>query len=215
MFFSEQGTAIAKLIEPGKTSVLDLSAYSSIGAFNIRALVIGFITKKLFNERMLVRKKEELEAVQHGIDYLAYKGKREFPLVWLFLDEAHEFLPNAGKTAATDALIQALREGRQPGISIVLATQQPGQIHTDVMTQADIVISHRVTARIDVQALNSIMQSYLLEDIKTTLDALPNLKGSAIILDDNSERIYPMRVRPRLTWHGGEAPTAIKIERRI
>jgi hypothetical protein len=103
-----------------------------------------------------------------------------------------------------------LREGRQPGISLVLATQQPGKIHTDAMTQSDIVISHRVTAKLDFQALNDITQSYLYENISAKLNGLPRLKGSAIILDDNSERIYAMRVRPRFTWHGGEAPTAIK-----
>jgi hypothetical protein len=42
------------------------------------------------------------------------------------------------------------------------------------------------------------------------MNQLPSEKGSAVILDDNSERLYPMRVRPRFTWHGGEAPTAIK-----
>lgn len=45
------------------------------------------------------------------------------------------------------------------------------------------------------------------------MDDLPSLKGSAIILDDNSERIYPSRIRPRFTWHGGEAPVAIKAEK--
>ena len=136
-------------------------------------------------------------------------------MVWIFIDEAHEFLPLDKKTIATDALVQLLREGRQPGISLVLATQQPGQIHRDVMTQSDIVISHRVTSQPDLEALNHIMQSYLLESIKKYMDDLPTLKGSAIILDDNSERIYPMRIRPRFTWHGGEAPTAIKAEKRL
>ena len=46
----EKGTEIGELIEAGRTSVLDLSMYSSVGAFNVRALVIGLITKKLFNE---------------------------------------------------------------------------------------------------------------------------------------------------------------------
>jgi hypothetical protein len=59
------------------------------------------------------------------------------------------------------------------------------------------------------------MQTYLLEDIKQQIDELPSLKGSAIILDDNSERLYPMRIRPRFTWHGGEAPTAIRAEIKI
>jgi hypothetical protein len=93
-----------------------------------------------------------------------------------------------------------------------MATQQPGQIHHDAMTQSDIVISHRVTAKPDIEALNEIMQTYLLESIRQQMDNLPSLKGSAIILDDNSERIYPIRVRPSFTWHGGEAPTAIKAE---
>ncbi|HLD37689.1 MAG TPA: helicase HerA-like domain-containing protein [Candidatus Nanoarchaeia archaeon] len=211
----EEGTQINELIEAGRTSILDLSMYSSVGTFNVRALVIGLITKKLFNERMMARKREEIQAVQHGSDYLAFSQEREMPLVWLFLDEAHEFLTKEGKTPATDALIQVLREGRQPGISLVLATQQPGQIHNDVMTQSDIVISHRVTSKQDISALNEIMQTYVLESIKKNLDDLPSLKGSAILLDDNSERIYPMRVRPRFTWHGGEAPTAVKVEKRM
>lgn len=212
---SQKGTEISDLITAGETTVLDLSVYSSIGAFNVRALVIGIISRKLFEQRMDARKKEEIQSIQHGMDYLYYNPAREVPLVWIFIDEGHEFLPRNGKTPATDSLMQILREGRQPGISLILATQQPGQIHKDVMTQADIVLSHRVTAKPDIEALNQIMQTYLLESIKQKLDELPNLKGSAIILDDNSERIYPMRIRPRFTWHGGEAPTSVKAETEI
>ncbi len=211
----KEATQVKDLISAGITSVLDLSVYNSIGAFNVRALVINLISRKIFNQRMDARKKEEIESVSKGLDYFSTEEKKESPLIWVFIDEAHEFLPLNGKTIATDALVQLLREGRQPGISVVLATQQPGQIHRDVMTQSDIVISHRVTSQPDLEALNHIMQSYLLESIKKYMDELPNLKGSAIILDDNSERIYPMRIRPRFTWHGGEAPTAVKIEKRL
>jgi len=214
--FAEKGEKVTRtedLILGGTTSVLDLSAYNSVGAFNIRALVISLISKKIFNQRMSARKKEEIKSVSSGFNFLASDIKKEIPLVWMFIDEAHEFLPLNGKTAATDALVQLLREGRQPGISLVLATQQPGQIHRDVMTQSDIVIAHRVTAQPDLAALNQIMQSYLLENIKKYMDDLPNVNGSAIILDDNSERIYPMKIRPRFTWHGGEAPVAMKPEK--
>ena len=209
----KHATEISELVSPGHTSILDLSVYSSIGAFNVRALVIGLISRKLFKQRLEARKKEEIQAIQHGVDYLSYKTTREMPLIWIFIDEAHEFLPKDSQTPATDALVQLLREGRQPGISLVLATQQPGQIHKDVMTQSDIIISHRVTSEPDTEALNQIMQTYLLSSIRKSMDALPSLKGSAIILDDNSERLYPMRMRPRFTWHGGEAPTAIKAKR--
>jgi len=210
----KQSTQIKDLISAGTTSVLDLSVYNSIGAFNVRALVISLISRKIFNQRMDARKKEEIESVSQKLSFSSQE-KKENPLVWFFIDEAHEFLPLEGKTPATDALVQLLREGRQPGISVVLATQQPGKIHRDVMTQSDIVISHRVTSQQDLEALNSIMQSYLLDSIKKYMDDLPTLKGSAIILDDNSERIYPMQIRPRFTWHGGEAPTAVKIDKKL
>ncbi len=206
---------VKDLISGGTTSVLDLSVYNSVGTFNVRALVIGLISRKIFNQRMNSRKKEEIESVTRGWTSVSSGSSRENPLVWIFIDEAHEFLPLNEKTAATDSLVQLLREGRQPGISVVLATQQPGQIHRDVMTQSDIVIAHRVTSQPDIEALNYIMQSYLFEGIKKYMDDLPALNGSAIILDDNSERIYPMRIKPRLTWHGGEAPAAVNAERRL
>ena len=209
---TKEGTEIKDLVTAGTTSILDISVYSSISGFNIRALVISLVSRKLFQDRMSARKSEEIEAIRHGQDYLSYTTKRSDPLVWLFLDEAHEFLRKDEKTPATDALVQILREGRQPGISLVLATQQPGQIHKDVLTQSDIVLSHRVTAAPDIEALNQIMQTYLLSNIKQQLDNLPRLKGSAILLDDNSERIYPIRIRPKFTWHGGEAPTAVRTE---
>ncbi len=208
-------TKISDLVTAGKTSVLDLSVYNSVGSFNVRALVISLVSRKMFNERMAARKKEEITSISKGLSFSEFGDKKETPLVWMFIDEAHEFLPLDDKTIATDALIQLLREGRQPGISLVLATQQPGKIHRDVMTQSDIVISHRVTSAPDLEALNQIMQSYLIESIKQYMDELPSMKGSAIILDDNSERIYPMRVHPRFTWHGGEAPTAVNPEKSL
>ncbi len=210
----QKATKVEDLVTGGTTSVLDLSVYNSIGAFNVRALVVSLISRKIFNQRMMARKKEEIESISKGWNFMSF-DKKEDPLVWIFIDEAHEFLPLNEKTVATDALVQLLREGRQPGISLVLATQQPGQIHRDVMTQSDIVIAHRVTSKPDLDALNYIMQSYMLEGIKRYMDDLPGLKGSAIILDDNSERIYPMRIKPRFTWHGGEAPTAIRVERKL
>ena len=210
--FSKEGTPISEIVKRGRVSVLDVSVYDNQ---NIKALVIGLLGRKLLKDRLLSRKMEEIRTIESGYSYFSdlEEDKEQVPFVWLMVDESHEFLPREGKTPASDALIQLLREGRQPGISLVLATQQPGEIHKDVMTQSDIVVSHRVTAKKDIDALNSMMQSYLVKDIQRYLNELPRLKGSAIILDDNSERIYPMRVRPKLSWHGGETPSAVKVRK--
>ncbi len=208
--FSEESTQIKDIIKGGRVSVLDISAYKE---WNVKALVSGIVCKKLMQERVVARKKEEMEDIKRGHSYFqtTVEGTgEELPMVWILIDEAHNMLPKDNKTAATDALVTILREGRQPGISLILATQQPGEIHKDVITQTDIVISHRLTAKRDLMALNSMMQSYLYGDMTKYFNMLPKLRGSAIILDDNSERIYPLQVRPKLSWHGGEAPTAIK-----
>ena len=124
-------------------------------------------------------------------------------------------MPHNEKTAATDALVTILREGREPGISLVLASQQPGKINTDVMTQSDIIISHRITAKVDTDALGKLTQSYMRQALDQELNELPRTKGAALIMDDENEKIYPVQVRPRFTWHGGEAPTAIKKEKKL
>jgi len=213
--FSEKGIKLDDLVQPGKVAIVDLSCYTNLSSnWNIKGLVIGLISRKLLIERINKRKIEEVNNIESGQLYVKPK-ENELPLIWLLIDEAAEYLPKKGKSTASDSLIQILREGRQPGISLVLATQQPGEIHTDVLTQSDVVISHRVTAKRDIEALNSMMQSYLYADILKYLNQLPNLKGSAIVLDDNSERIYPIQVRPRFSWHGGSSPSALKKEKTL
>jgi len=216
--FSDEGTKIDVLIKGGTVSILDMSAYAtSEGGWGVKALVVGLICKKVFIERMISRQLEEVEAIKVGYSYFKLEeeieSKEKKPLVWFFVDEAHELLPSEGKTAATDALVTILREGRQPGISLLLITQQPGKVHSDVLTQSDIVIGHRLTAKRDIDALNAMMQSYLGDTLTGYLNTLPAEPGAAILLDDNSERLFPLRTRPKFSWHGGEAPTAIKYKR--
>jgi len=216
--FDEEGTSLKDLAKGGQVTVLDLSCYATMpGSWNIKNLVIGLISQKLFIERMIAKKNEEYEEIHKSVNYFGdeQSAKQEFPLVWLVIDEAHEFLPVKGKTMATDPLVTILREGRQPGISLILATQQPGKIHTDVLTQSDTVISHRITAKIDTDALGMLMQSYMREGLDVQLDNLPRLKGAAVIFDDTNEKMYPMRIRPRFTWHGGESPIALHEKEEI
>ncbi|MEK6933238.1 MAG: DUF87 domain-containing protein [Nanoarchaeota archaeon] len=211
--FDVEGTDIKDIIKPGEVSILDTSVYDD---FNIKAIAISIICKKLFLERVTARKIEEINEINETQSIFSQEEKKlEQPLVWLFIDEAHELLRREGKTPASEVLTQLIREGRQPGISMVMATQQPGEIHRDVITQSDIVISFRVTAKPDIDALNLINQTYLTSQILEHMNNLPNEKGSAIILDDNSERIYSIKLRPKLSWHSGDTPSAVMFRKEI
>jgi hypothetical protein len=186
------------MLEPGKITVIDVSLTPQ----NVRALLVGIAGKKLLEERIKARRNEELADIE-------ITPIRRVPMPWLFIDEAHNFLPSEGSTAATETLSRIVKEGRQPGITLVFATQRPEKLHQDAVAQADIIISHRLTAKADIDALKAIMQTYLLYDIGKYINELPHLKGVAIVLDDNSERLYKIRMRPRQSWHAGSSPIAI------
>ncbi len=207
--FEKEGTKIEDLLVPGHINILDISLYAhSLGEFSLRALVIGLLSQKILEIRTKQRRVEELNEI-NSTEITEEEKKKTIPIVWLFIDEVHEFLPANGTTAATASLSRVIKEGRQPGIGLVMATQQPGKLDTDIITQSDIIISQHVTAKLDIDALNTVMQTYMASDIRKYLVDLPRLPGACIILDDNSERIYPVQIRPRLTWHGGETPKSI------
>ncbi|MFC1774831.1 LAGLIDADG family homing endonuclease [Nanoarchaeota archaeon] len=130
--FSDEATEIEDLAKGGQVTVIDLSCYAQeANGWKIKSLALGIVSKKLFMERMAARKNEEFAAIDSTLHYILEEDKKstggEMPIVWIFIDEAHEFLPLEGRTGSSDALITLLREGRQPGIAMVMATQQPGR----------------------------------------------------------------------------------------
>ncbi|MFA6089235.1 MAG: DUF87 domain-containing protein [Candidatus Woesearchaeota archaeon] len=217
--FKKDGTPLKDLVKGGQVTVLDVSCYATQpNGWKIRSLIIGLVAKKLFLGRMLSRKDEEFSKVSQSESYFSsgeFDQKMKDPMIWLVVDEAHEFLPKEGKVASSDALVTILREGRQPGISLILATQQPGKIHTDVMTQSDIVLSMKLTTKIDIDALSLLMQSYMRSGIDRYFEELPRVPGACVAFDDSNERMFPMRIRPRCTWHGGSSPFALKEKKKM
>ncbi len=204
--FSREGIEIEKLIQPGVASIIDVSFFSQISeGWSVRNLIVGLIVRKVMELRTIARREEEMGS-------MAGFRKIKVPITWIIIDEAHNFLPADRKTASSDPLLTVIKEGRQPGISCCLITQRPNKLHPDAISQADLVLSHRLTSQEDLKALQSIMQTYLLYDITKYIGDLPRRPGSAIILDDNSERIYPVVVRPRQSWHAGGTPIAISEE---
>ncbi len=190
-------TGMPELLVPGKVSILDVSLTPQ----EVRTLLVALLARKVFQRRTMARRMEELAAIG---------GERieRIPMVWIFIDEAHNFIPCDAEPASLAPLLRIVREGRQPGITLVLATQQPNKLHLDALAQCDLLVAHRLTAEGDINALKSIMQTYIEFDITRYMEELPRVKGVALILDDNSERLYKVRIRPRQSWHAGASPVA-------
>ncbi len=199
--FGEE-SSLEKFTKREELSVVDVSVFGEMSSgWSVRSLIVGLLAKRILRERMRARRVEELDEME-GIE------TNEMPIVWMLIDEAHQFLPAEGETPATHPLLRWVKIGREPGVSLVLATQQPAKLNPNALSQCDIVLSHRLTAKQDINALGEIMQTYMRHDISHYIDALPDRTGTGLILDDNSERIFPVQMRPRKSWHAGGTPDA-------
>jgi DNA helicase HerA-like ATPase len=132
----------------------------------------------------------------------------------MIIDEAHLFLPSNERTLATDVLIDWIKLGRHPGLSLILATQEPSALHESAIRQSDIMIAHNVTSSDDVAALGKAKQSFMTgsQDIQKIVSTMEFKKGLAVMFDDKTRKIEMCRVRPRLTIHSGVDASAVPPE---
>jgi len=206
--FSKEGTSLSELISGGKTTILDVSTLENE---NVCAAAVSILAGRLYEERLEARRVYEKKLMGEKTE------EEEFPMVWLFIDEAHIFLPAKSESLATGVLInRCLRQGRQPGLSLILATQRPASLHPDVVSQSDLLICHRLTASDDILALENSRPLYIQESIQAYLKKMGSERGAALIMDDHSESVHLVRIRPRVSWHGGGEPSAFepKVEER-
>lgn len=198
--FDSQGLPVSELVRNGVTSIVDLS---SLPDQNIRGVVVSILGKKIYDERIQARRAYEM--LEMGA-----QAQNGLPMTWMFIDEAHMFLPSGRATPASSVLINEwLRQGRQPGLSLVLATQRPSALNSEVVSQSDIILCHRLTAQDDIAALESTRPTYMRDSIGESIRNMGDEKGVAFIVDDTSESTHVVRVRPRRSWHGGDEPSAM------
>jgi len=203
-----EGTQLDSLTIPGQCAIVDVSCfdYRSTG-WSIRSLIVAELAKRILRERMGSRRQEETLKEKKSHSEIA----NYTPITWMLIDEAHQFLPRDARTVASAPLTEWIKQGRQPGLSLVLATQQPGALDSSAISQCDIVICHRLTASNDVAALNQINQTYMGKEIRTLLADLSKERGSALVFDDTSETIKKIRTRPRQSYHGGKEQTVAAL----
>lgn len=187
--FAESYQDIWRTLDKDRINVLDLSIIEP-GKYGLRNLVVNVLGKDLFRQRQDARRREELEL---GVD---------IPKVWMFIDEAHNFVPSGRSSLAKDTLIRWVKEGRQPGLSMVVASQQPSAIDSDVLSQCDVILCHKITTREDIKSLNKLSQDYMGGELKTYVQNIDNV-GEAVYVDDDEETVEMVKIRPRKSKHGG------------
>jgi DNA helicase HerA-like ATPase len=212
--FGKTGYDLNSIVKGGQISVLDISYLGRIAGFDVRNLILSVIARKLLSERTLYTTLE-MQAQANLIDGLNQENVTEdHPLVYMIIDEAHLFLPADRKTLSSEILIDWIKLGRHPGLSLIMATQEPSALHETAIRQSDILLAHNVTANDDIAALGKAKQSFMSgsKDIQKIVSTMEFKKGLAVLFDDKTRKIEMIKVRPRMTLHAGMDASALKEE---
>jgi DNA helicase HerA-like ATPase len=187
--FSTRYQEVWEIFDQSAVNIVDLSTLDP-GPKGRRSLIVDVLARDIFKRRTIARRKEEL-----GLS-------SELPRVWMLIDEAHQFAPAGRSTLAKEALVRWAKEGRQPGLSLVVASQQPSALDSEVLTQCDVLLCQKITNSADTQAINALSQDYMGGELKTFIRKLQR-RGEAVLVDDEQEKVTMSVIRPRQSRHGG------------
>lgn len=141
------------------------------------------------------------------------RGNLRSPLM-LVIDEADEFAPQRippGGEAMFGAFDRLVRRGRSSGIGVTLISQRPQVLNKDVLTQMEILISHRVLHKLDRKALEEWVAAH---DAKGKgdefLGSLSTLnRGEAWVWSPSFLDIFQrVQIRQRKTFDSSATPKA-------
>lgn len=204
--FSPEGLDVKQLLKPGQCCVFMLRELRN----EDKALVTGLVARQLFllmgeHHRQLKVKKFFNKA--GDVAQLPQK-------VWLIIDEAHVVAPSDSPSPAREALVEYVKRGRDAGLSLVLATQQPSAVDDRILSQVNVTFSHRLTFQSDIQAAINRIPTKLLATLKlqgVEVNAFGDMlrlldSGQCFVGDHNTSRTVLIHVRPRITSHGGYSP---------
>jgi DNA helicase HerA-like ATPase len=177
------------LLDTKKINVVDLSVKDQ-SRYGIRTLIVGILSQLIFKHRTKAKRRELL-----GLG-------TQMPNVLMAVDEAQNYCPAGKSTLAKDILIKWAKEGRQPGLSLMVVSQQPSAIDPEILSQCDIKIIHKITSTADRKAIDALSEDYIGSEVSTYIRKLPNNKV-AVVLDDNIEALKLVEIRPRMSLHAG------------
>jgi uncharacterized protein len=215
--FSSEGISVQTLFTKNKISILLLRDLDQ----NVRGLIIGLIVRKIMELRgpthesekrleLLLNSKQGSDADIARLQQLIQTG---IPRGWILIDEAHNFIPNSGIIASRPVLKKYVNEGRNIGLSIAVATQQPSGLDASIRRNADILLVHKITMSTDLSATQAMLSTSIPDSVeinskKTTSKVFDNMVrelplGYVIISASNANRIMLGKIRPRISVHGG------------
>jgi uncharacterized protein len=204
--FQRAGFRVGDLLHAGRCNIFMLRDLRDVD----KSLVTSIIARQLFT--LMGQHHRQLKRD-------AFFGSESKPpalpaRVWLIIDEAHVVAPSDRYMPAREALVEYVKRGRDAGLSLVLATQQPSAIDDRILSQVNLAFTHRLAFQSDINAaINRVPtkapQALKLRgtEVKDFTDMIRVLDaGECFLGDQTTSRAILTRIRPRVTSHGGYSP---------
>jgi len=209
--FSELGTGLTDLLAPGKLSVLLTGSLSE----ELRAVLVAVLVRRIMrarSEASFDKKRAKIDPTLSAEEQRAIEGrlKESVPPTWVGVDEAQNVVPSGRGATCLSALIRLVKEGRNFGLSFIFTTQQPSAIESQIMSQVDTLIVHKLAVQGDIEQVRRNLKSSEPSEVRHGSTDLPLSgllrsldMGQAIVSSTDVERYFIIDVRPRVSAHGG------------
>lgn len=204
--FSAFGLRVKDFLEDGTCNILSLRELRN----EDKSLITAVIARHLFD--ILGRhhnKKKTASFFEQPLEDTETPDR-----VWLVIDEAHVVAPRDQISPARTALVEYVKRGRDAGLSLVLATQQPSALDDRILSQVNVTFNHRLSFQSDI---NAAVDRIPTKSVSTMKFAGTNLTdfgdmvrvldaGQCFVGDQASSRTVLVQIRPRVSAHGGYSP---------
>jgi uncharacterized protein len=210
-FLSRPSPTIEELLRPGMITVCQLRDFDE----RLRALIVAVLVREIMRSRGRADATSRLRAARRRIGEADIESAEGVPRCWLVIDEAHNYLPTTGSLPSRAVLRRLITEGRNVGLSVVVATQQPSGLDASIQRNADALFIHSMSMRDDISAAEGMLNTQVPDSaswgtsekassrvFERIVRALP--QGYCLVSTDSANRVFGLRVRPRTTMHGGE-----------
>ncbi len=121
---------------------------------------------------------------------------------FVVVEEAREFIPQNGTTPVSEVLTRIALRGRKRGLGLIVVNQRSANISKDVLTQAGILLLHRVTHPTDIK----VYQELIPLPANEVAARVRELKAGQLLFV-RGDRVEKVTIRQRHTSHGGATPT--------
>ena len=204
--FSSAGLSIKDLLDDGSCNILCLRELRD----EDKSLVTAVIARNLFD--ILGRHHSAKKSASFFQKKFTSDGTPD--RVWLIIDEAHVVIPKDQISPARRAVVEYVKRGRDAGLSLVLATQQPSALDRRIISQVNLTFSHRLSFNSDITAAINHIPTKSVNAMKfsgTNLTDFGDMMrvldpGQCFLGDQVNSRAVLVQIRPRVTAHAGYSP---------